>query len=77
MEINVFAILKEYFPARFEVQEPVDNVDGLKLFLQRRNPAAAELLSICRFAVGDEIAGAACPLQDSDIVFVLPPGSGG
>lgn len=77
MEINVFAVLKEYFPARFDVLENITDVDGLKLFLQQQNPAAAELLSICRFAVGDEIAGAACPLQDSDIVFVLPPGSGG
>jgi molybdopterin synthase sulfur carrier subunit len=77
MEIMVFAILKEYFPMRFTVRKDIADVEGLRLHLQDQQPAAAELLRICRFAKGDRFLDDSSVLQPSDIVCILPPGSGG
>lgn len=77
MEIEVFAVLKEYFPATFRVETDVPGVAALKKHLAGMNPASAGILESCRFAVGAKLVGEEYLFGENDIVAVLPPSSGG
>lgn len=77
MIIRVYAALKEYFQTEFELEEPVTNTTALIDRLQRINPAAAALLSRCRFAVQDKFIDPEYKLDAQDKVIIIPPGSGG
>jgi molybdopterin synthase sulfur carrier subunit len=77
MTIRVFAMVKEYFDKEFELSGNIGDTEALKNQLVKLNPAAAELLSICRFAVNDEFVDNLSQLSEHDTICILPPGSGG
>lgn len=77
MTIEVFAILKDYFQKEFEIAEQPGTVAGLRQHLAAINPASADILSICRFAVQDEFVMDEYRLTENDRVIVIPPSSGG
>jgi sulfur-carrier protein len=77
MKVQVFAGLKEYFDAAFEVDQNVQSVDDLKQQLIRIKPSSAALLHSCRFAVNDDFVDENYHLKASDSIVILPPSSGG
>lgn len=77
MEIEVFAVLKEHFPASFQVEDAIPDVAALKRYLMGRSPASAGILESSRFAVGTTLVGEDYALRENDVVAVLPPSSGG
>lgn len=77
MRVQVFALLKEYFAEQFEIPVTPENISALTAELNKLNPQAKEVLSICRFAVDDEFVERDHLLTENDTVFVIPPSSGG
>ena len=77
MTVRVFAGVKDYFAKEFEVFAPIPDTDALKEHLLELNPAASEMLGICRFAVNDEFIDNLSQLNEHDTICILPPGSGG
>ena len=77
MTIRVFAGVKDFFDKEFEVSGPIRNTDALKEHLLQMNPAASDILGICRFAVNDEFIDNFSQLNEHDTICILPPGSGG
>jgi len=77
MTIRVFAGVKDYFAREFQVSGPIYDTAALKEHLLDLNPAASDLLSICRFAVNDEFIDNLSQLNEHDTICILPPGSGG
>ena len=76
MKVKTFAVLKEHLGEEFEI-ETVANIEQLKQVLATKNPKVDSLLSSCRFAVGNTFANAETVFTASDILYVLPPSSGG
>lgn len=77
MTIEVFAVLKDYFQKEFEIAAHLGTVADLRQHLADVNPASADILSICRFAVQDEFVMDEYRLTENDRVIVIPPSSGG
>ena len=77
MQIQVYAILKDYFDKDFTIDETVDNIEVLNNFLIDRNPASAAILAGCRFAVNDTFVDNQFQLQPNDSIHIIPPSSGG
>ena len=77
MRIQVYAILKEYFDREFTLSEKVNNVGNLRTFLISKNPAAANILGISRFAVDNEFVDNGFSLNEHDNISIMPPSSGG
>jgi sulfur-carrier protein len=77
MKIQVYAILKDYFDRDFTVDETVGSIDALNTILIKRNPAAADILSGCRYAVNDSFVDNQFQLQPNDSIHIIPPSSGG
>lgn len=77
MKIYTYAALKDYFDKEFAIDEPIETVAALHLFLTQKNPAAATVLSACRFAVKDDFVSDDFRLQNEDNVHIIPPSSGG
>lgn len=77
MQVQVYAILKDYFETEFAIPGTVGDIGELQARLVQENPAAAEILSVCRFAVHDRFINNDYKLQENDTVVILPPGSGG
>ena len=77
MKIEVFAILKDHFDKEFEVTDEIASVASLKDHLIDINPASADILSMCRFAIQDEFVEDNYPLSKTDTVIIIPPSSGG
>lgn len=77
MKIYTYAVLKDYFDKEFTIDEPVGTVEGLHNLLTQRNPAAATVLSACRFAVKDNFVGDDFILNKEDHIHIMPPSSGG
>ena len=77
MKIYTYAILKDYFDKEFVVNEQVNTVQGLNNLLTQRNPAAASILSACRYAVKDNFVTEDFVLNTEDAVHIIPPSSGG
>lgn len=77
MKVQVYAVLKDHFAKEFEVQADMPDAAALKQYLIRQNPAAANILNICRFAVNDEFVDNDFQLNEHDTIAILPPASGG
>ncbi len=77
LQIQVFAVLKDFFKQEFEVNVPVSTIEELKNEMVRINPSAQKILQACRFAVNDQFVSNEYNLHEHDKVVVLPPSSGG
>jgi sulfur-carrier protein len=77
MKIYTYAALKDFFDKEFTVDEPVHTVQGLNVLLTQRNPAAAAVLSACRYAVKDNFVSDDFILNKEDDIHIMPPSSGG
>lgn len=78
MTIHLYAILKEYFPAKIILLEnSVDDIDALKKHLLILNPDSQSILDACRFAVNNKIVQLDQSLKATDEISVIPPSSGG
>ena len=77
MKVYTYAVLKDYFDKEFTIDEPVDTVQGLHNLLTQRNPAAATVLSACRYAVKDTFVTNDFSLSTEDVIHIMPPSSGG
>jgi len=77
MTIQVYAALKDYFDPEFEITDPVRSVEELRTLLLQRNPGAAGIMPVCRFAVNDAFVDSQFQLQDHDAIHIIPPSSGG
>jgi molybdopterin converting factor small subunit len=76
IDIQVFAGLKDYFPATFNMEQ-VKSIADLKSCLEQQQPHCASLLSLSRFAVNEHFVSLEHPLNNHDKVAILPPASGG
>lgn len=78
IKIICFAGLRKYFGS--EVKVLVESrasyskvIDELKII----NPEATEILSSCRIAVNEDFISLDEPLKPENILFLIPPSSGG
>jgi molybdopterin converting factor small subunit len=73
-----FAALREYIPANTEIiikkRAPIQE---LKQELLRRTPAVAGILQASRFAVNEALVNDETVLHENEIVYIIPPSSGG
>ena len=76
IDIQVFAGLKNFFPATFNMEQ-VGSIASLKSHLEQQQPEAAMLLSVSRFAVNEHFVSLEHLLNNHDKVAILPPASGG
>lgn len=77
MELEVFAVLKEYFDKQFVVTEEIENIRSLRKYLAEQNSQAANVLTSCRFAINDEFVNDDYQLNENDRISIIPPSSGG
>lgn len=77
MKIYTYATLKDYFDKEFILDEEVNSVKGLHQLLIQRNPAAAPVLTACRYAVKDSFVNEDFVLSKEDDIHIMPPSSGG
>ena len=77
MKVEVFAVLKEHFDKKFEVNESIATPGHLMNFLIESKPEARAVLGNCRFAVNDEFVEMNFKLNSNDTIVILPPSSGG
>lgn len=77
MKVYTYAALKDYFDKEFVVNEQFKTVQELNNFLTQRNPAAATILSACRYAVKDNFVTNDFTLNTEDSIHIIPPSSGG
>ena len=77
MKVYTYAILKDYFDKEFVVDEQFATVQELNNFLTQHNPAAATILSACRYAVKDNFVTDDFVLSKEDSIHIIPPSSGG
>lgn len=77
MTIRVFGKLKDYFEPVFTLENKVNTIPELRKELIALCPDSDQLLSKCRFAVGNTILGEEESLTNPIEIAVLPPSSGG
>ena len=77
MTVRVYAVLKDYFDKEFTIDEPVHSIAELTTILLRKNPAAENIITICRFAVNDIFVDNNFEFQTNDNIHIIPPSSGG
>lgn len=77
MKVYTYAALKDYFDKEFVVEEQFSTIAQLNNFLTQRNPAAATVLSACRYAVNDTFVSDDFILTKEDTIHIIPPSSGG
>ena len=78
IKIICFAGLRKYFGSELTVHidsgaSYSDVIDELKVI----NPEATEILSSCRIAVNEEFVSLNELLKTENILFLIPPSSGG
>lgn len=78
IRIKLFGGLKNHFPNEidFEVDEYATG-ETLLNHLANQQPAAIELLKICRLAVNETLCSIKTSINPTDEVALLPPFSGG
>ncbi len=78
LTIQLFARLKDFFPPTVEIElsEAATTHDVLEV-LKKQEPQAAIVLDNCRVAVGEDIVSPDYTPVTNDIIFILPPSSGG
>lgn len=77
MKIKLYAVLKDYFPARVELSTDITSISELKKQLEKQNPSAKAILDVSRFAVDDTFVSLEHDLNGVETVSVIPPSSGG
>jgi len=77
MNIEVYAVLKDFFDKEFSIDAPISTVAELKEMLIHQNADATKVLQLCRFAVNDEFVQDNYELQPDDNIHIIPPSSGG
>jgi sulfur-carrier protein len=77
VQVQVFAVLKDYFKTEFELESPIVTIEELKGEMEKMNPSSKKILQACRFAVNDQFVTQDYKLNEHDKVVVLPPSSGG
>ncbi len=77
MQVQVFAMMKDYFDERFELEVNIKNIESLSERMININPKAKSLLPACRFAVNNEFIDRNYIFSDNDIIYIIPPSSGG
>ena len=77
MKVEVFAVLKDHFDKKFDVNESIATPEQLRSFLIRSKPEAKDVLGNCRFVVNDEFVEMNFKLNPNDSIVILPPSSGG
>jgi molybdopterin synthase sulfur carrier subunit len=77
IQIQVFAVLKDYFKPNFELNIQDFTVEQLKLELVKLNPGAQKILQACRFLVNENFVSQDYNLKEYDRVAIIPPSSGG
>lgn len=77
MQIEVYAMCRDYFERSFTLDEPVSSLDELRSALLNINPQAGEILQLSRFAANDSFIDENYILQSNDQISIIPPSSGG
>jgi len=73
-----FAALKESIPVDTEIIiKDHATIEELRQALVRRTPASAGILQASRFAVKESLVDDETILNEGDVVYVIPPSSGG
>jgi molybdopterin converting factor small subunit len=73
-----FAAVKEVIPAGTELMiKEHAAIQDLRQALLQRTPAIAELLRASRFAVNEILVNDETRLHENEIVYIIPPSSGG
>jgi len=73
-----FASLKEFLPADTEITiEQQATISELRRELVQRIPAIANILKSSRFAVMEALVDDETVLHEHEIVYIIPPSSGG
>ena len=76
MNIKVFAGLKDFFDESQEVND-LKTVEDVKKYLALLNPEALSVLDKCRFAIKDSFVPLNTTIAQDEIIYVMPPSSGG
>jgi molybdopterin converting factor small subunit len=78
MTIHLFAVLKEYFPAKIIIlSTEFHTVQDVKHYLMTVNPEAKNILEACRFAVANKIVDTNFSITEEAEIAIIPPSSGG
>jgi molybdopterin synthase sulfur carrier subunit len=77
INIQVFAVLKDYFENEFSISVSENSIRGLKVALETKNPEAKKIIPSCRFAFNEQLISDDYKLNNNDKIIVLPPSSGG
>ena len=78
MKIHVFAVLKDYMPAVFELDvSAVKNISGVGELLKKQFPNAEALLNTCRYSSDTALLSIEDEITNYENIFVIPPSSGG
>jgi molybdopterin synthase sulfur carrier subunit len=77
IQIQVFAVLKDYFKPSFELNIQDFTIEQLKNELIRLNPSSQKIVQACRFSVNENFVSQEYNLKEYDRVAVIPPSSGG
>lgn len=77
VQVQVFAVLKNYFSTEFKLESSALTIEELKSEMEKINPSSKKILQACRFAVNDQFVTQEYKLNEHDKVVVLPPSSGG
>jgi molybdopterin converting factor small subunit len=77
MKVTVYAVLKDYFDASFDMKGRFLLVEDVKRKLEEIKPQAGSILNACRFAVNDEFVNLDFKIKEDDNISILPPASGG
>jgi len=78
IRIKTFAVLKNYFKEDFEINlEDHSSIADAIQHLERLNPNSVNILSHCLTAIEEEMADKFTKLKAGQILYLLPPVSGG
>lgn len=78
IEISFFAQLTEFFPEKLDMEvEKQATVKEILDRLKEINPFAKSILQVSRVANTDQILSDNMKVDDQEILFILPPSSGG
>jgi molybdopterin converting factor small subunit len=73
-----FAAVKEFIPASTKIIiEEHTTIKDLRQELMRRTPAVSGILQASRFAVNEALVNDETVLHENEIVYIIPPSSGG
>ena len=75
-EVRFFAVLKDYFGTSIPLIE-VSSISEIKKQLELLNPSSKDILNKSRFALNEEFVDLDTKIESNDLIYVLPPSSGG